>query len=91
MRISLGVVVLLSVTIVAVLFASPVSDAESTESTTIEQDGILYELDDEFKYNRSAAVIGTVDGFDVDRLEIPSEVSYGGNDYRVSGIRSGAF
>ncbi len=91
LRVSLGVVVLLSVAIVAVLVASPVSDAESAESTTVEQDGVLYELDDEFKYNRSAAVIGAVDGFDVDRLEIPSEVSYGGNDYRVSGIRSGAF
>lgn len=85
-------VILLSLTTVAVLLLAPAgSDADTQEGTVIERDGILYELDARYEYNRTADVVGVTEGFEGSYIEIPSSFTHEGYDYRVDSIGASAF
>ena len=67
------------------------SAEDPSDTVIIEQDGILYDLESSNPYDPTASVIGLADGFDGDSVSIASEVTYGGDDYRVRNVSSGAF
>ena len=85
---AVGIIAILAI---GSLFVVQDSEADSSETMVIEQDGMVYELDPKYGYNRTAAVIGVADGFDSSDIEIPSTVTHEGHDYRVRSIADDAF
>ena len=86
---AVGIIAILAIG--SLFVAQESSGADPSETLVIERDGIVYELDPGYGYNRSAAVMGVADGFDSSDIEIPSTVTHEGHDYRVRSIADDAF
>ena len=86
---AVGIIAILAIG--SLFVAQESSGADPSETLVIERDGIVYELDPRYGYNRSAAVMGVADGFDSSDIEIPSTVTHEGHDYRVRSIADDAF
>ena len=67
------------------------SGVDPSETLVIERDGMVYELDPGYGYNRSATVMGVADGFDSSDIVIPSKITHESHDYRVRNIADDAF
>lgn len=85
----IGIIAILAIGSLFVVQES--SGADPSETLVIERDGIVYELDPGYGYDRSAAVIGVADGFDGSDIEIPSIITHEGHDYRVRSIADYVF
>ena len=85
----IGIITILAIGSLFVVQES--SGADPSEALVIERDGIVYELDPGYGYDRTAAVIGVADGFDSSDIEILSTITHEGHDYRVRSIADYVF